>query len=63
MQLETCLAQAGGRSDPRTGSITAPIYQTATFSHPALGAEPPQILGVVDAAMQIVAFEVIREVD
>ncbi len=37
MQPETCLAQAGGRSDPRTGSVSAPIYQTATFSRPALG--------------------------
>jgi cystathionine beta-lyase/cystathionine gamma-synthase len=37
MQLETCLAQAGGRSDPRTGSLSTPIHQTATFSHPRLG--------------------------
>ncbi|MDR0362135.1 MAG: PLP-dependent aspartate aminotransferase family protein [Planctomycetota bacterium] len=37
MQLETWLAQAGGRSDPRTGSLSTPIHQTATFSHPRLG--------------------------
>lgn len=37
MQLETCLAQAGKNSDPRTGSLSTPIYQAATFSHPRLG--------------------------
>ncbi|MDR1310367.1 MAG: PLP-dependent aspartate aminotransferase family protein [Burkholderiaceae bacterium] len=37
MQIETLLAQAGMRRDPATGSLSVPIYQTATFSHPALG--------------------------
>lgn len=36
-RLETCLAQAGSRSDPQTGAISAPIYQSASFRHPALG--------------------------
>ena len=33
----TRLAHAGGRRDPATGSISMPIYQTASFSHPGLG--------------------------
>ncbi|GAW29062.1 MULTISPECIES: PLP-dependent aspartate aminotransferase family protein [unclassified Carboxydocella] len=37
MQLETILAQLGVRKDQGTGSITMPIYQTATFAHPAPG--------------------------
>jgi cystathionine gamma-synthase/cystathionine beta-lyase len=35
--IETLLAQAGSRWDTRTGAVTMPIYQTATFGHPALG--------------------------
>jgi cystathionine gamma-synthase len=35
--LSTLLAQAGNRRDAATGAISAPIYQTASFSHPALG--------------------------
>lgn len=35
--LATRLAQAGNRRDPATGSISVPIYQTASFGHPALG--------------------------
>ena len=34
----TLFAQAGNRRDARTGAISVPIYQTASFSHPALGA-------------------------
>ena len=34
---DTILAQAGSRWDERTGSVTMPVYQTATFRHPALG--------------------------
>lgn len=34
---DTLLAQAGSRWDTRTGAVTMPIYQTATFRHPALG--------------------------
>ncbi|SMC28380.1 cysteine synthase /cystathionine gamma-synthase [Andreprevotia lacus DSM 23236] len=37
-RLATLLAQAGNRRDPATGAISTPIYQTATFAHPALGA-------------------------
>ncbi len=37
MKTETVLAQAGSRWDERTGAVTMPIYQTATFRHPALG--------------------------
>ncbi len=36
-QLFTRLAQAGTRSDPTTGSLSTPIYQVASFRHPALG--------------------------
>jgi cystathionine gamma-synthase/cystathionine beta-lyase len=35
--IETQLAQAGCRRDPGTGALSAPIYQTASFAHPALG--------------------------
>jgi cystathionine gamma-synthase/cystathionine beta-lyase len=37
MKTETLLAQAGSRWDDRTGAISMPIYQSATFRHPALG--------------------------
>jgi cystathionine beta-lyase/cystathionine gamma-synthase len=36
-QLTTRLAQAGNRYDQATGSISVPIYQTASFVHPGLG--------------------------
>lgn len=35
--LATLLAQAGNRRDPATGSISVPVYQTASFGHPGLG--------------------------
>ena len=35
--LATRAAQAGMGFDKQTGSISMPIYQTATFSHPAFG--------------------------
>lgn len=34
-RLETQVARAGTVRDPRTGSVAMPIYQTATFRHPA----------------------------
>jgi len=37
LHLSTLLAQAGSRRDSATGAIAVPIYQTASFSHPALG--------------------------
>lgn len=37
MHIATRLAHAGLGEDPRTGAISTPIYQTATFAHPALG--------------------------
>lgn len=37
MERDTLLAQAGSRWDERTGAVSMPIYQTATFRHPALG--------------------------
>jgi cystathionine beta-lyase/cystathionine gamma-synthase len=37
MQIETILAHAGLCTDQTTGAISTPIYQTATFRHPALG--------------------------
>ena len=36
-QIETVLSQAGSRWDALTGAVAMPIYQTATFRHPALG--------------------------
>ena len=36
-RLESLLAQAGRSPDEQTGSISCPIYQTATFRHPGLG--------------------------
>ncbi len=37
MKIETVLAHAGLCSDSTTGAVSTPIYQTATFRHPALG--------------------------
>lgn len=37
MELSTRLVHAGVRRDPRTGAVSTPIYQSATFQHPALG--------------------------
>jgi len=37
MRIETELAQAGSRRDDRTGAVSMPIYQVATFRHPGLG--------------------------
>lgn len=37
MRIDTILAHAGLCSDQTTGAISTPIYQTATFRHPALG--------------------------
>lgn len=36
-RIETLLSQAGSRWDALTGAVAMPIYQTATFRHPALG--------------------------
>lgn len=36
-RLTTRLVQAGNRYDAATGAISVPIYQTASFAHPALG--------------------------
>jgi cystathionine beta-lyase/cystathionine gamma-synthase len=37
MKIETVLAHAGLCTDAPTGAVSTPIYQTATFRHPALG--------------------------
>ena len=37
MKFSTRLAHVGVGSDPKTGAISTPIYQSATFRHPALG--------------------------
>jgi cystathionine beta-lyase/cystathionine gamma-synthase len=37
LSIETILAQAGARRDDRTGAVSMPVYQTATFQHPGLG--------------------------
>ncbi len=37
MKIETVLAHAGLCTDQKTGAISTPIYQTATFRHPAVG--------------------------
>ena len=35
--METTLAHAGTCRDEKTGAISMPVYQTATFRHPSLG--------------------------
>ncbi|MBM7866085.1 aminotransferase class I/II-fold pyridoxal phosphate-dependent enzyme [Heliobacterium gestii] len=37
MRIDTLLAQGGNGKDTGTGAVSFPIYQTATFQHPALG--------------------------
>ena len=37
MQISTLTAQIGLEWDTRTGAVTVPVYQTATFRHPGLG--------------------------
>lgn len=37
IKIETVLAHAGTCRDVKTGAISMPVYQTATFRHPALG--------------------------
>lgn len=37
MKLESKIVHIGVRTDERTGAISTPIYQTASFQHPALG--------------------------
>lgn len=37
MHINTTLAQAGTGLDPATGAVSMPVYQCATFAHPALG--------------------------
>ncbi|MCD8552698.1 PLP-dependent aspartate aminotransferase family protein [Seleniivibrio sp.] len=37
MNIETRLAHSGSRRDPATGAVTVPVYNSATYRHPALG--------------------------
>jgi cystathionine beta-lyase/cystathionine gamma-synthase len=37
LRIETVLSQAGSRWDGNTGAVSMPVYQAATFRHPALG--------------------------
>lgn len=37
MNIASQLVQLGCKTDPRTGALSTPIYQTASFRHPALG--------------------------
>lgn len=37
MHIETQLAQSDSRCDEITGAVSAPIYLSATYRHPALG--------------------------
>ncbi|EGO64607.1 trans-sulfuration enzyme family protein [Acetonema longum] len=37
MKISSKVVQVGVNTDARTGAISTPIYQTATFRHPALG--------------------------
>ena len=37
MNISTQAVQIGLEWDNRTGAVTVPIYQTATFRHPGLG--------------------------
>lgn len=37
MHISSQLVQIGCKADPHTGALSTPIYQTASFRHPALG--------------------------
>jgi cystathionine gamma-synthase len=37
VHIETALAHAGTCRDEKTGALSMPVYQTATFRHPSLG--------------------------
>jgi cystathionine gamma-synthase/cystathionine beta-lyase len=37
LKIETALAHAGTCRDAKTGALSMPVFQTATFRHPALG--------------------------
>ena len=37
MKINSKVVQVGVKTDERTGAISTPIYQTATFAHPELG--------------------------
>jgi cystathionine gamma-synthase len=37
MKIESRLAQIGSQSDPETGAVSFPVYQTTAFRHPRLG--------------------------
>ncbi|HEX7533872.1 MAG TPA: PLP-dependent transferase, partial [Syntrophales bacterium] len=37
VHIETALAHAGTCRDVKTGALSMPVYQTATFRHPSLG--------------------------
>jgi cystathionine beta-lyase/cystathionine gamma-synthase len=37
VRIETILSHAGTCRDDQTGSVSMPVYQTATFRHPSLG--------------------------
>ncbi|CAM3836978.1 aminotransferase class I/II-fold pyridoxal phosphate-dependent enzyme [Cohnella lubricantis] len=37
MNIESRLAQIGSQSDPQTGAVSFPIYQSTAFRHPKLG--------------------------
>ncbi|HEY3365386.1 MAG TPA: PLP-dependent transferase [Symbiobacteriaceae bacterium] len=37
MKPATAVVHTGVRKEPRTGAVSVPIYQSATFQHPALG--------------------------
>jgi cystathionine gamma-synthase len=37
MRIESKLAQIGSTSDPKTGAVSFPIYQSTAFRHPELG--------------------------
>jgi cystathionine gamma-synthase len=37
MKIESILAQIGSQSDPETGAVSYPVYQSTAFRHPKLG--------------------------
>jgi cystathionine gamma-synthase len=37
MNIESRLAQIGSQSDPQTGAVSFPVYQSTAFRHPKLG--------------------------
>jgi cystathionine beta-lyase/cystathionine gamma-synthase len=61
--LSTLLAQAGNRKDPKTGAISVPIYQTASFGHSGLGHSTGFDYSRTSNPTRLVLEEVLAEAD